>query len=191
MHLIPGYIMATSSRSVIFFPIPGSDSKGPVYPAHELRLPTTTNYSTLIKCSSVASGYTPLRGHQLLPLVIAVAKHVLVLQPLPSRPDTETSDGTTPPYISPLIATPSPRSSVYMKLGSEGKRALLKASFQVGWNRLAALSVSIYETDGGPDARLDWGNLVVLPLTSVVAFDEVSGRLYGLRRGRFEVHDLY
>lgn len=205
MNLIPGYIVVTSSRSVKLFSVPSFDSERhlstnqqannePVYSAHELHLPASTANHTFIRCSSITSGYTPLRGYQPFPLVITVAKQTLVFQPSSSScPDAESPDAITPPYTSPAIETSSPRTSLYIKLGSEGKRALLKSApgprpmLQPGWHKLAVLSV----TDGGSDARLGWENSVDSPLTSAVAFDEVSGRLYRLGNGRVEVHDLF
>lgn len=82
---------------------------------------------------------------------------------------------------------------MYVKLGPEGKRALLRGAssrprLQQGRHQLAVLRSA---TDGGSDARLEWENPVALPLIGATAFDEVSGRLYGLGSGRVEVRDLF
>lgn len=193
------YIIPDSERRTSIY----QRANGGYRPASELYLPseaTAGHYD--FQCSTVTSGYTPLGGYQLFPLVIDTGRDTLVFQPSPFfRLDAESSDADTiaSPYSStPIIVTPYPRINTAMKLGSEGKRALrsewqdhIIVPGQRG-NTLAAVSFPTQGTNDGPSARPTWKNPVDTPLANPDAFDEVSGRLYVLiGKGHVHVHDLY
>lgn len=174
VNLIPRYILATSLRSMKLFVMPSFDLE--IHLAHELYLPNDATDGFHLKCSSVTGGYTPLRGYQLLLLVIAILKWTLVLQPsLHSRPDVETFDTITPPYISPPIVTLCPKGLAFHTLSCEGKCALWRPL--PACNRFVVLSISTQGSNSSSGAQLKGVNSVTAPSVGVVAFDEVSGWL--------------
>lgn len=136
-----------------------------------------------VRVSEVTSGYTPLRGFQLLPLVIEIGDHILFL-----RPRSDSADSMLP-YDFPPSHFRTRSDFGLLIPGSEGKRFLCHIP---GRGRYAILYFLTLSSENARwDDRIVESRLPVPSYNSKSTFDEVSGRLFHFAANTIFIQDLY
>ncbi|KDQ10397.1 hypothetical protein BOTBODRAFT_58127 [Botryobasidium botryosum FD-172 SS1] len=185
--LLPQHILTISPRSLKLFSIPttvDTTSAGRAF-----REPDFLEYADpgsiqplSFKTSTTTTGYTPLRGLQVLPMVINSQERLAFLKTPPDNSETG-----LPYAFPPSYRCKSEDGQPKLQFGAEGRRALACHTTHLDDRIEMKLHFATLRVDE------TWPHFVeaAMPPVRQATFDESSGRIFCLKDNRIVVYDMY